>query len=69
MNSSFHKPKMKLLGEDGNIFFIMARAGRLLEANGQKAEADEMVRRVKASGNYYKALRIISEYVETELKV
>lgn len=60
---------MKLLGEDGNIFFIMARAGRLLEANGQKAEADEMVRRVKASGNYYKALRIISEYVETELKV
>ena len=63
------KPKMKLIGEDGNIYFIMARARRLLTDAGLGNQADEMEQRVRASGDYYKALWIISEYVETELKV
>lgn len=61
------RPKMKLLGHDGNIFSIMGDAKKLLCRNGQGKEAEEMYRRVKESGNYYKALGIISEYVETEL--
>lgn len=60
-------PKMKLLGHDGNIFSILGDAKRLLVRNGQRNEADEMFERVKESGNYYQALGIISEYVETEL--
>lgn len=60
-------PKMKLLGHDGNIFSIMGDAKKLLCRNGQGKEAEEMYRRVKESGSYYKALGIISEYVETEL--
>lgn len=63
------RPKLKLLGHDGNIFAIMGHASRLLRANGQSKEADEMIRRVHDSSNYYKALGIISEYVETELSV
>lgn len=63
------RPKLKLLGHDGNIFSIMGHASRLLRANGQSKEADEMTRRVHSSGDYYKALGIISEYVETELSV
>lgn len=60
------KPKMKLLGEDGNIFAILGRAGRLLRENGQGELVQEMTRRVQESRDYYKALNIISEYVQTE---
>ena len=63
------RPKMKLLGRDGNIFSIMGDARRLLVRNGQGREADEMFQRVQSCGNYYQALGIISEYVETELSV
>lgn len=61
------KPKLKLLGHDGNIFSIMGDARRLLRRNGQQKEAEEMWERVQGCGDYHKALGIISEYVETEL--
>ena len=61
------KPKMELLGQDGNIFGILGRASRLLKEAGQKDQADEMFRRVTSSGSYEEALRIVSEYVDTEL--
>ena len=61
------RPKMKLVGEDGNIFAILGRASRLLKRNGQAEQAEEMSNRVYHSRDYYKALNIISEYVETEL--
>lgn len=61
------RPKMKLVGQDGNIFAILGRASRLLKENGQPQQATEISSRVYQSGDYYKALNIISEYVETEL--
>ena len=61
------RPKMKLVEQDGNIFAILGRASRLLKENGQPQQAKEMSSRVYQSGDYYKALNIISEYVETEL--
>ncbi len=61
------RPKMQLVGQDGNVFSILARANKLLQANGQRQEAKEMIARVQKSENYYQALYIISEYVETEL--
>ena len=63
------RPKMKLVGQDGNIFAILGRASRLLKKNGQPEQAKEMADRVYQSGNYCEALDIISEYVETELKM
>ena len=54
------------MGQDGNIFGILGRASRLLKQAGQSEQADEMFSRVTACGDYYKALDIISEYVETE---
>lgn len=69
LDQTIFRPKLKLLGHDGNVFAIMGHASRLLWANGQGKEADEIIRRVHDSGNYYKALGIISEYVETELSV
>ena len=62
-----HRPKMQLLGYDGNIFAIMGRAGRLLTDYGQADKAKEMRDRVMSCDSYQKALSIVSEYVETEL--
>ena len=61
------KPKMQLIGQDGNIFAIMGRASRLLKDIGQRDKAKEMCDRVMSCDSYQKALGIISEYVETEL--
>ena len=61
------KPKMQLIGQDGNIFAIMGRASRLLKNAGQSDKAKEMCNRVTASQSYSEALSIVSEYVETEL--
>ena len=47
----------------------MSDASILLKNNDQTAEAKEMRKRVLESGDYYKALLIISEYVETELSL
>lgn len=61
------RPKMKLIGQDGNIFAIMSRASRLLKNAGQSDKAKEMCNRVMSCDSYHKALNVISEYVETEL--
>ena len=61
------RPKMQLIGQDGNIFAIMGRASRLLKSAGQSDKAKEMCGRVMASKSYNAALTIVSEYVETEL--
>ena len=61
------KPKMQLIGQDGNIFAIMGRASRLLKNSGQGDKAKEMRDRVMSCDSYQKALNIVSEYVETEL--
>ena len=61
------KPKMELMGHDGNIFSIMGRASFLLQMAGMNAENKEMVDRVTSCKDYDKALNIISEYVDTEL--
>lgn len=61
------RPNLKLLGHDGNIFSILGDASRLLRCAGMSEQANEMADRVHKSGNYYEALGIISEYVETEL--
>ena len=61
------RPKMKLADMDGNIFFILGKASQILKRSGQAEQAKEMADRVYRSGDYRKALSIISEYVETEL--
>lgn len=61
------KPKMNLVGEDGNVFTILGRASRALKQAGMPEQAKEMFDCVTSSGDYNMVLRIISEYVETEL--
>lgn len=63
------RPKMQLLGMDGNVFVILGTAGGMLIKDGMDEQANEMYERVMKSDSYYQALNIISEYVETELSV
>jgi hypothetical protein len=58
------KPKCKLIGEDGNIFNLMAKAQKALERANMKKASREMVERIWDSESYSNALSIISEYVE-----
>lgn len=61
------RPKIQLVGQDGNIFAIMSRASRLLSDSGQADKAKEMRGRVMDCLNYEAALKVVSEYVEIEL--
>lgn len=60
------KPKCKLIGEDGNIFFILGRVSRVLKETGRADQVKECSDRVMNSCSYDEALRIIMEYVEVE---
>ena len=63
MDNKRNKPDCKLVGEDGNIFNLMARAARTLRENDLSEEAKEMRERITSSGSYDVALCIIGEYV------
>ena len=63
MDNNRNKPDCKLIGEDGNIFNLMARAARTLRENNLSEEAKEMRERITSSGSYDEALCIIGEYV------
>ena len=57
------KPDCPLIGQDGNIFNLMGIAAKTLRQNGMSEEATQMCDRIRSSGDYYKALNIIGEYV------
>ena len=65
------KPKMELLGRDGNIFSIMGTASQLLQMADMADQAKEMCDRITGGNchSYHEALSIISEYVETEVPI
>ncbi len=63
MDKEIKKPKCKLIGEDSNVFNLLARASRTLKDNGMQKEADEMRGRAKSSKSYDEVLCIIGEYV------
>lgn len=62
MENNKLKPDCKLIGEDGNIFHLIAITTQTFRKNGMAEEAVEMRDRVCASGSYSEALAIIGEY-------
>ena len=58
------KPKCKVVGEDGNIFAVLAKAKKSLVSAGQEDKVEEMKDRVFTSGSYHEALGVIGDYVE-----
>ena len=64
MNRIQKKPRCKLVGENGNIFNLLAIARKTRKETGYDKEADEMFNKVTKTHNYYEALSVISDYVE-----
>ena len=62
-----YKPTAKLVGENGNIFNLMAIANKALCEAGKREESVQMYKKiVHGAQSYEEALNIISEYVEVE---
>ena len=57
------KPDCRLIGENGNIFNLMAIASRTLRNCGMADEAKEMRERIMSSDSYEEALCVIGDYV------
>jgi hypothetical protein len=58
------KPKCKMVGEDGNVFNLIALASQALKKAKQGEQAKEMRDRVFKAGSYDEALVIMMEYVD-----
>lgn len=61
-----NKPECKMIGENGNIFNLIALASRCLKEHNMKEQAEEMERRIiekEEAHSYEEAIAIIMEYV------
>ena len=55
--------KVKLIGEDGNAFFILGTVRKALRDAGLKEEANEFMEKA-TSGDYDHLLAVVMEYVD-----
>ena len=60
------KPVVKLIGEDGNCYFILGKIIRTLRRNGYSQEEIEKYKKEATSGNYENLLYVTSQYVTIE---
>ncbi len=58
------KPELKLIGEDGNVFFILGKAVREARRAGWDEEKIERFKEDAMSGDYDHALQACMEYFE-----
>ena len=57
------KPKLKIVGEDGNAFMILGKAQRVAKANGMDWDT---IREEAMNGNYDHLLQTMMKYFEVE---
>ncbi len=60
------KPTCKLIGEDGNVFYIVGLVTRCLRRNNMVDKAAEFQGKAFASKSYDEVLRLAMQYVEVE---
>ena len=58
------KPELKLIGEDGNVFFILGKAVREARRAGWSEEKIERFKKEAISDDYDHALQTCMEYFE-----
>jgi N-formylglutamate amidohydrolase len=67
MENEKQKPKVKLIGENGNVFNLMAICSRALKNAGMENEAKEMTEKIKTTAkSYHEAIAIMMNYCEVE---
>ena len=59
-----NKPKVKLVGEDGNVFNLIGICSRALKNAGQGDKAKEMSNKIFNCKSYSEALAIMMDYCE-----
>lgn len=60
------KPRVKLVGENGNVFNLTAICSRALKNTGQADKAKEMSDKIFSCGSYNEALAIMMDYCDVE---
>ena len=60
------KPTVKLIGEDGNVFFVIGRTAKTLRKARQFKESSEFIDRAFKAGSYDAVLNLVMEYCEVE---
>ena len=65
-NTNVEKPQVTLVGEDGNVFNLIAICSRALKRVGQRDKASEMSARCFSAGSYDEALQIMMEYCDID---
>ena len=58
------KPELKLIGEDGNAFFILGKAVREAKRAGWDKEKIEKFQKEATSGDYNKVLTTCTKYFD-----
>ena len=58
------KVKVRLMGQDGNVFNLLGICVRALKKAGQDAAAKELAEKVMASDSYDSALQLMMTYVD-----
>ena len=58
------KPKVKLSGQNGNIFNLLGIATKALRKAGKEVEANKMLKEAVESHSYDEAIQVIMKYVE-----
>jgi hypothetical protein len=64
MKASDNKPRVKLVGKDGNAFAIMGRVKHALHRAGADSEYVDQYLQESMSGDYDNLLRVAMKYVE-----
>ena len=59
------KPQVKLIGRDGNAFFIIGTVRKALLKEGMGQEAKEFMEKA-TSGDYNNLLRVVMDYVDVD---
>jgi hypothetical protein len=58
------KPKVQLVGQDGNVFNLLGICVKALKKVGQYEEAQKLQKKVLECGSYDQALVTMLEYVD-----
>lgn len=58
------KPKVKMLGEDGNVFSIIGRVSKALKRDGQEDRAKEWTDMAMKCKSYDAVLQLMFDFVE-----
>lgn len=64
MKAPKEKPKVKLVGKDGNAFFILGNVSRALRKAGADTEYIDKYLKEARSGDYNNLLCVTMEYVD-----